>query len=357
MSAYTRFALQHSRFLYMIRVTLVMATILFFVRWFHIPYGYWALITAVTILGAIPFVGGVISKANQRIWGTLTGALIGLSLFLIPPQYHWTHHLLFLGLLVGVMYYTQESYSYTALMAAITMVIVAGGGPADMSAAGWRIMNVLWAAVLTIAASLYVFPSRASDQFIHLTAQFLKQSQRYLAHHGKEIHQQTYLTFHATTLSNLIDRQIALLPHAVKEIRPLRSVLIQLLAIEKRFYADLETLVSTHWERQLGKEKICEMAGLNEAQQALSEQFSALATAIEHKQVLAIEINDIELMSLQPHHHVPEQATTPEALDDQSDISYFGYLWLNRELARQFSQLSHACQQLHRYDQANLPLK
>ncbi len=129
----------------MVRVTLVMSAILLIVRLFDLPYGYWALITAATILGAIPLIGGVLTKANQRVWGTLIGGLLGLAMFLIPDAYHWTHHILFLAVLLTAMYFTQEKYSYAAVMVAITVVIVAGGGPADFDAAKWRIINVAWA--------------------------------------------------------------------------------------------------------------------------------------------------------------------------------------------------------------------
>ncbi|WP_039850416.1 MULTISPECIES: FUSC family protein [Grimontia] len=342
MSHYRSFAIRHSRLLYMLRVALVMGLILVIVRQFNLPYGYWALITAVTILGAIPFVGGVISKANQRIWGTVAGATVGLALFLIPPQYHWTHHLAFFGLLIGTMYFTQERYAYAALMAAITIVIVAGGGPADFEAAGWRILNVVWSAVLSILASLYVFPARATDQFIYLLESFCHQCGQFYHQHNETMSDNTFVPQNAISLSDLIEKQQGLLPHAARESGPLKPVLASILSIEKRIYTDLETLISTHWDSQQGKEKIGDLHGLKAAKEELASKFDALRDGLVNREVDILDTDSLLLMSLKPKHQLSED-------DDASDISYYGYLWLNRELARQLVQLTIASKKLFLY--------
>lgn len=345
MQSYAKFAQHHARFLYMVRVALVLGIILVVVRIFDVPYGYWALITAVTIMGAIPFVGGVISKANQRIGGTITGGLIGLSLFLIPPQYHWTHHIAFFVLVLIAMYFAQEKYAYAALMAGITIVIVAGGGPTDFEAAGWRIMNVFWAALLSIMASLYVFPARAKDQFLVLYEKFLRECSKTYHHHNAEMAKHTFTPIHTQTLSDLIDKQQTLLPHAAREDRTLKPALMATLAIQKRISADLETLVSTNWDQQQGKEKISDMAGLTVAKEELADCFEQLALGVASHNVTPIEAESLHLMALAPSFKGADSHTGPK---DFSDISYFGYLWLNRELARQFAHLSVASKKLYR---------
>ncbi|MBV7297136.1 FUSC family protein [Enterovibrio sp. NIFS-20-8] len=342
MQQYTQFAQHHARLLYMVRVSLVLGFILVVIRLTAIPYGYWALITAVTILGAIPFVGGVISKANQRISGTIAGGLIGLSLFLIPPQYHWTHHIALFGLMIFAMYFTQEKYAYAALMSVITIVIVAGGGPTDFEAAGWRIINVFWAAVVSILASLFIFPARAKDQFVVLLEKFVSQCSEIYHHHNAEMAKHTFSPIHAEKLSEIIDKQTTLLPHAAREARALKPVFVAILAIQKRISADMETLVSTYWEQQQGKEKISDLEGLTAAKEELADCFEKLALEIPSRKIESIEPENLALMSLIPNHKSTES-------EDFSDISYFGYLWLNRELARQFAQLTAASKRLNTY--------
>ncbi|MGS4880893.1 hypothetical protein [Photobacterium damselae] len=68
MNYYERFAIRYYRFLYILRVFVTFSLILSITRIFDIPYGTWALITAVTVMGSMPFIGGVLSKAKQRIW-------------------------------------------------------------------------------------------------------------------------------------------------------------------------------------------------------------------------------------------------------------------------------------------------
>ncbi|MGF1725267.1 FUSC family protein [Photobacterium nomapromontoriensis] len=336
---YELFAIQHIRLLYMIRVAIVMSFILLTVRIFNIPYGYWALITAVTILGTIPYIGGVLSKAKERILGTVIGGVIGLALFLIPVQWHWTHHLMFLALLIGSMYYTQEKYTYAALIVAVTLVVVAGGGPEDFDAAIWRVLNVLWAGILTILASLYIFPTRATSQFTYLLNQFLQESCLYYHRHNQEMALNIFDPMHADKLASIIDKQAGLLPHVLKEAGENSSTYSDILLIEKRIYADLETLISTQWDTQQGKDKISNMPDLTHAKEQLANQFQRLGEQVAKKSILVVLAQDITILSLQPKRH-------PHPHDDTSDISYFGYLWLNRELARQFSQLTYASSKL-----------
>ncbi|MDD1783373.1 FUSC family protein [Enterovibrio sp. ZSDZ35] len=335
MRSYDIFALKHTRLLYMLRVSFVFGVILLITRAFTIPYGYWALITAVTILGAIPFVGGVLSKAKQRVTGTVIGALMGLALFLIPPQYHWTHHIAFFALLVAAMYCTQEKYAYASLMAAITIVIVAGGGPADVAAAGWRIFNVLWAAILTILASLFIFPAKATERFIYLLEQYLVECSHYYAKHIKHAKQGKFPPSHAEKLNTIIETQQSLLPHMMVESGVNKSVLNDILLIEKRLFAELEALLSTQWESQQGQDEIMNLEGLTKAQSQLSDNFQVLAQQVSEKRVTEVECIDIHLLNLSK-----EQLC--QSANDISDISYYGYLWLNREMARQFIQLSKA---------------
>ncbi|MEI8609549.1 FUSC family protein [Enterovibrio norvegicus] len=349
MSQYRAFAIQHTRLFYMIRISFVMTAILLIVRVFELPYGYWALITAVTILGTIPFIGGVLTKANQRVWGTVIGGAVGLALFLVPEQYHWTHHVLFLGALLVAMYFTQEKYAYAALMVAITIVVVAGGGPADFDAATWRILNVVWAAVFSVLSSVFIFPSRATTHFLYMLEQFLQQSAKYYHQHNQYMHPNgnpdpstPFEPLHADKLSALIDQQQNLLPHVQKETQAHSNLYTNILLIEKRLYADLEALISTHWDAQQGKDKISDMPGLMETKEALALQFQQLAEQVANKSVNAVLLEDISLLQLIPKGH-------DELRDDDSDISYFGYLWLNREMARQFAHLTEVSSKLFRY--------
>ena len=71
-----------------------------------------------------------------------------------------------------------------------------------------------------------------------------------------------------------------------------------------------------------------------EAKEQLANRFSLLAIQIENQHILPVKQEEIKMLSLLPPTENHEQS-------DASNISYYGYLWLNREIARQFSQLTH----------------
>ena len=147
---------------------------------------------------------------------------------------------------------------------------------------------------------------------------------------------------HAEKLAVLIDKQQALLPHLRKESSRQFGLFSNALMIQKRLYADLETLFSTNWDAQQGKDKISDMPGLTRAKQQLADHFSELANQISRKSVDAVLLEDIPLLQLVPQGHESQPG-------DSSDISYYGYLWLNREMARQFAHLTEICSKLMRY--------
>ncbi|KLV01469.1 membrane protein [Photobacterium aquae] len=342
MNKYQHFALKNYRFLYVFRVFIAFSLIQLIIRLFDIPYGTWALITAVTVMGTIPFIGGVLSKAKQRIWGTVIGALMGLSLYLIPAQYNWLHHLMFLAVTLAAMYCTQKKYAYASLVVAITIVVVAGGGPEDFDAAMWRTVNVLWAGIVSILCSIYVFPSRATDHFFDLVSQFLEKSGEYYHQHNQELSMSTFNPLHTQELAKLLDKQQDLLPHALKEAGPNKQVIANVLLIEKRIYTMIDTLVSTPWDTQKGQQKISDMPCLTQAKEQLARRFERLSRQIERKTITPIHKDEIIILHLLPQRGPHDQ-------DDTSDISYFGYLWLNRELARQFSKLSQSLCKVFQY--------
>ncbi|MGF1689152.1 FUSC family protein [Photobacterium japonica] len=342
MRHYQHFALKYYRFLYVFRVFTALSLIQLIIYLFNVPYGTWALITAVTVMGTIPFIGGVLSKAKQRIWGTVIGAALGLSLYLIPSQWNWLHHGMFLGLTLVAMYCTQKKYAYASLVVAITIVVVAGGGPEDFDAALWRTVNVLWAGIVAILCSIYVFPSRATDHFFDLVSQFLAQSGQFYHQHNQALSRGAFDPLQTQALAQLLDQQQELLPHAIKEAGHNKQVIINTLLIEKRMYTMIDTLVSTSWDTQQGQEKISDMPCLTQAKEQLARRFARLSRQITRKAITPIHKNEIIIL-----HLVPQRA--PHDQDDISDVSYFGYLWLNRELARQFSTLSQTLCKLFRY--------
>ncbi len=124
--------------------------------------------------------------------------------------------------------------------------------------------------------------------------------------------QSEFKPMHAEKLAVLIDKQQALLPHLRKESSRQFGLFSNALMIQKRLYADLETLFSTNWDAQQGKDKISDMPGLTRAKQQLADHFSELANQISGKSVDAVLLEDIHFCSLSPKgtNHSRETAVT-----------------------------------------------
>ncbi|EAS64405.1 FUSC family protein [Photobacterium angustum] len=334
MKNYSRFAIKYFRQLLVFRVFVALIIIVSIIQIFNLPYGSWALITTVTIMGSIHFLGGVLSKANQRITGTILGAIIGLSLYLIPTSYNWLHHIILITTVVTAIYYTQGKYSYAALVVAITVVVVAGGGPEDLHAAMWRTINVFWAAIVAICCSLYIFPARATDHYLNYTHQFIKLCCNYYHQHNQQIAVENFQPIDINPLSNILDKQTSLQPHTKNENIASKQLLTEIMLTEEQIFTMMGSMLHTRWDKQLGQNKINDMPGLMEAKEQLADRFSRLAIQIENQHILPVKQEEIKMLSLLPPTDNHEQS-------DTSNISYYGYLWLNREIARQFSQLTH----------------
>ncbi|GAD30006.1 conserved hypothetical protein [Photobacterium leiognathi lrivu.4.1] len=339
MKNYSHFAIKYFRQLLVFRVFVALSIIISVIQIFNLPYGSWALITAVTIMGSIPFLGGVLSKASQRISGTILGAIIGLSLFLLPASYNWLHHVILIAAVVTAIFFTQGKYSYASLVVAITIVVVAGGGPEDLHAAVWRTINVFWAAVVAICCSLFIFPARATDHYLDYTHNFIKLCCDYYHKHNQQIATGNYKPIDISPLSTILDKQTALQPHTKNENVASKQLLTEIILTEEQIFTMLGSMLHTKWDTQLGQAKISDMPGLMEAKEQLANRFEKLAKQMEKQVILPVKRDEIKMLSILPPPEMHEQS-------DASDISYYGYLWLNREVARQFSLLTHL---LHEY--------
>ena len=101
-----------------------------------------------------------------------------------------------------------------------------------------------------------------------------------------------------------------------------------------RMFNLLENIIQTQWRHQYSKEKVQEIRALSQAKEQLSlicEQFSEDLLSPQ-KPLMVINKKQLDILAV-----YPKLAST---VDSRTDVSYYGYLWLNRELARQVAELS-----------------
>jgi uncharacterized membrane protein YccC len=159
-SPYQRY--RHAKALHGVRVGLAMTTSILLTTGLHLPYGEWASISMLVVIGGLQHHANIRRKAFERAVGTMLGALFGM---LCIVQYSLigslplTYALMAIG--TGVAgYYAIGRGGYIALLAGITLCIVAGQGDNSITLGLWRSCNVLIGIGIALAFS-FAFPLHA----------------------------------------------------------------------------------------------------------------------------------------------------------------------------------------------------
>ena len=125
------------------------------------PYAQWITISFLVVTAGLQHHGNIRRKAIERALGTIIGAAVGV---LILGQQQLLGLSVLTYLLIAAAsavcaYYAVGKGGYTALLSAITLVIVAGHGTEPIDEGLWRAVNVMigvtLALVLSLAAPLY----------------------------------------------------------------------------------------------------------------------------------------------------------------------------------------------------------
>jgi uncharacterized membrane protein YccC len=119
------------------------------------PYGEWASITVLIVIGGLQHQGNIRRKAAERGLGTLIGAGLGLAIIL---QHNAIGSIALTDALLSIAcgvcgYYAIGSAGYIALLTAITLFIVAGHGDNSLAVGLWRTVGIVIGIVIALAFS------------------------------------------------------------------------------------------------------------------------------------------------------------------------------------------------------------
>ncbi|MGL4473195.1 MAG: FUSC family protein [Shewanella sp.] len=346
--------LRYPAWFHAFRVTFTTALAMLIITFTQVPHGVWALITIIMVMGSVAYLGEVLSKAKQRIIGTLSGAALGLSLYLLPNSDMVLHTSLFLLMLATSIYFTRGKYSYAMLLCALTITLVATAGPGNLDVAWQRTFNVIWGALLAMLASRMLFPIRALHHFHVLNAEILQSAakayQAHLAHTQLRQTQLEQITNQQTSaaasvllaeLKTLLTKQISILPHAIKESGVKNEHFAKITEAHKRMLHSLQTLTETQWQQlapacaaqlQLNQLMFTLASQLPRSMPAKVQAAMPLSSSSPQQTMTLglIQQADIELLHCNNAMH----------LGQDIDINLAGYWWLNQELARRFYKLA-----------------
>lgn len=153
MDPYQRY--RHARLIHAVRVSLGLLASILLTTGMDLPHGEWASVTMLVVIGGLQHHGNIRKKAAERAIGTLIGAAVGL---LVVTQQAWVGlpWLTYLAMSVACGFFAYHAIGkggYTALLAAITLFIVAGHGVNPVTDGLWRTVNILIGIALALAFS------------------------------------------------------------------------------------------------------------------------------------------------------------------------------------------------------------
>lgn len=331
-----RFIIRHQRILHTLRVVIACAIALLIIRIFKFPHSSWAEITIIVVMGPISYMGTVLTKANQRLCGTIIGATLGFSLFLLPAQSFFLHDILLLFMLGLAIYCVNGKYSYAAVLVGLTLFLVAGSGSEDFDMAKWRAINVIWGCLLTIICSRLFFPSRALIHFQLLVSELLLLCADYYILHARNLHNtSTKMEYNLKSLNKNLEQQAILMVHINKEWKGNTQQIINIIMMERRVVSVLETLLNRQWQSQNALKKIRETPLLMNGITDLFQNINKLSQQVNQANIEQLLSEDIPLLKI-----TNQSFNNVENNPNIENFNYFGYLWLNHELSRHVSALS-----------------
>lgn len=143
MDPYQRY--RHARLIHAGRIAVGILLNLLLVAILDLPHGEWSSVSFLIVIAGLHHHGNIRQKAVERAFGTVIGAVYGLSVIFVHHYVGvaWLTYLA-IALACGVCaYHAIDKGGYIALLSAITLVIVVGGGTNTWVDGLWRAVNVL----------------------------------------------------------------------------------------------------------------------------------------------------------------------------------------------------------------------
>ncbi len=159
------------------RVAVVCGTNVYVLRWSHISYGYWMMLTSLIVLQ--PHVGGTFLRSLQRVGGTVAGGIFAALLAVFLHSQLITAVALF-PLAFCALAVMPLSYTLFCFFLTPTFVLAFLPYVGDWQLAGVRVLDTLFGAVIAMAAMAVLWPALERRRFGFQLQRSLQANQRYL---------------------------------------------------------------------------------------------------------------------------------------------------------------------------------
>ncbi|MDU3718577.1 MAG: FUSC family protein [Klebsiella michiganensis] len=308
------------------------------VRLLNVPEGTWPLITLVVVMGPISFWGNVVPRAFERIGGTILGSALGLvalklELISLPIMLLWCAVAMFL---CGWLALGKKPYQ--ALLIGITLAVVVGAPPGDLTTALWRSGDVIFGSLLAMLFT-GIWPQRA---FLHWRIQMASYvtafNRLYQAGFSPNLVERPRLEKHMQKVLNDVVKMRGLITPASKETHIQKAIFEAIQTVSRNLVCMLELQINAYWASRPGHFVMLNAHTLRETQQMTQQTLLTIAHALYEGNPQPILANNEKLNEI-----VAElrQLIKEQQDDNFSETPIHGYVWLTIELARQLELLSH----------------
>ncbi|MGK0703486.1 FUSC family protein [Yokenella regensburgei] len=329
---------RHYRVVHGVRIALAFILTFLLVRWFDIPEGTWPLITLVVVMGPISFWGNVVPRAFERIGGTILGSALGLvalklELMSLPLMLIWCAAAMFL---CGWLALGKKPYQ--ALLIGITLAVVVGAPPGDLTTALWRSGDVIFGSLLAMLFT-GVFPQRAFLHWRIQMASFVTQYNRlYQASVSPNLVERPRIDKHLQKMLGEVVKMRGFITPASKETHIQKAIFEGIQTVSRNLVCMLELQINAHWASRASHFVMLNAHTLRDTQQMTQQTLLTIAHALYEGNPQPILANTEKLNDIVAELRQLMQGYQGEKL---SETPIHGYVWLSMELARQLELLSH----------------
>ncbi|WP_034915820.1 MULTISPECIES: FUSC family protein [Erwinia] len=319
------------------RIALAFVLTFLLVRLLQIPEGSWPLITLVVVMGPVSSWGNVFPRAVQRIGGTIFGSVSGLialklELLSLPVMLLWCTVVMFL---CGFL--TLGKHPYMALLIGITLAVICGAPPGDMTTALWRGGDVIFGSLLALLFTS-IYPQKAYTHWrIKLSDSLLETAKIYHAGFSPNLVDKPRLTQPLQRLLTGVVKMRAMLDPASKETRTPRSVFEGIQTLNRNMVCTLELQINAWWALRESHLIMLNAPTLRRTQQMTEKTLRALSTAVVEGNAGKIDANSDELAEISRELRELISASNSSV---QVETPIHGYVWLSLEMAGQLERLS-----------------
>ncbi|SDI19081.1 FUSC family protein [Pseudomonas panipatensis] len=326
---YSRY--RYAAWIHCARVGLALLASMLLTSGIDLPHGLWASVTVMVVMGGLVHQGTIRGKSYERILGTLLGAAVGLGV-VVAHDLTGSYALIYLLMaLFGAVaaYFAIGRAGYVALLAGITLFIVAGHGDNGINEGLWRTLNVLLGVALALLFA-QIYPLRAVYVWRYLLSDNLRACARL---YGQLSSNSDVRAEHFAEQLEELDRRLVaarahLAPVARETAMPVRDLeLIQ--RTHRAIMGTLESLIASRQFAAQGGDIEPIPASLDAHRQAIVRLLLQCAHALKFSRAARLLQICQSLERLPPRPH-----NLSESFEKQ------GFYWLTLRLYEQVERLS-----------------